>query len=84
LAYQDWPNSSLRQVGISKEDLMKPAAYCKAIIRGRAIPACHKPELIGIFKMTVGGLKNADKSRWLDKAIPKTLKPNKNNFVFFS
>jgi hypothetical protein len=25
--YQDWPNPSLRQARISKEDLKKPAAY---------------------------------------------------------
>ncbi len=40
-----------------------------AIFRGRTIPACRKPELIVIFKLT-GGLKNAGKSLWLDKAIP--------------
>jgi hypothetical protein len=26
MTYEDWPNRSLRKAGISKEDLMKPAA----------------------------------------------------------
>jgi hypothetical protein len=51
----------ITQAGISKEDLRKPAAY-KANFRGQAIPACRKPELIGIFKLTFRGQKNADKS----------------------
>jgi hypothetical protein len=48
----------------------------KAIFRGRAIPACHKPELIGIFKLTFRGLRNASKSLWLVKVIPGILKPH--------
>jgi hypothetical protein len=48
MTYREWPHTGLRQAGISKEDLMKPAAY-KAIFRGQAIPACGKPEFIGIF-----------------------------------
>ncbi len=40
------------------------------------IPACCKPELIGIFKLTFRGLKNSGKSLWLDKAIPEFLQPH--------
>jgi hypothetical protein len=32
------------------------------IFWGQAIPACQKPELIGIFKLTFWGLKNTGKS----------------------
>jgi hypothetical protein len=38
--------------------MMKPA---KVIFRGQAIPACPKPELIGIFKLAFRGLKNPGK-----------------------
>ncbi len=48
----------------------------KVIIRGRAIPACPKPELIGIFKLTFMGLKNLGK--WLlDRVMSEILKPLK-------
>jgi hypothetical protein len=53
MVYREWPNPGLGRAGISKEDLMKPAAY-KAIFWGLAIQACHKPELIEIFKLTFG------------------------------
>ncbi len=49
----------------------------KVIFRGQAIPACPKPELIGIFKLTFRGLKNPGKWLWLDKFISEILKPLK-------
>jgi hypothetical protein len=55
MTYREWPNLGLRQAGISQE---QP----KAIFWERAIPACRKPELIGSFKLTFRGLKNAGKS----------------------
>jgi hypothetical protein len=48
----------------------------KAIFWGLVILGCRKPELTGVFKLTFWGLKNADKSHWLDKAIPEILKPH--------
>ncbi len=49
----------------------------KVIFRGRVIPACPKPELIGIFKLTFRGLKNPGKWLKLDKVISGILKPLK-------
>jgi hypothetical protein len=54
-------------------NLMKPATYSHIPGR-RAIPACRKPDLIEIFKLTFQGQKNDVKSLWLDKAIPGILK----------
>ncbi len=49
----------------------------KVIFRGPAIPACPKPELIRIFKLTFLGLKNPGRWIWLDKVISEILKPLK-------
>jgi len=36
---------------------------------GQRIPVCSQPELVGIFKVTFRGLKNAGKSLLLEKPI---------------
>jgi hypothetical protein len=43
----------------------------KAIFHRWVIPACGKPELIGIFKLNFWGLKKPGRSLWLDIAIPE-------------
>jgi hypothetical protein len=53
MTYRDWSNPGIRQSGISEEDLKKPAAASR-LFQGRAIPACRKPELMGILNLLSG------------------------------
>ncbi len=52
----------------------------KVIFRGRAIPACCKPELIGIYKLTFWELKNAGNHVHLAKPYQKSLKGPKREY----
>ncbi len=45
----------------------------KTIFRGQAIPACRKPEWIGIFKLV---FRERKKQLWLDRAIAEIPKPH--------
>jgi hypothetical protein len=67
MTYREWPYPGLRQAGISKENLDETSSL-KPSFPGKRIPVCQ-PELVGIFKVTFRGLKNAGKSLLLDKAI---------------
>ncbi len=87
ITYQEWPNpgrwrtdirhnTSLLYDKLESQKRIWWNQQPKAIFRGQAIPAFHKPELIGIFKLTVRGLRNTSKSLWLVKAIPGILQPH--------
>ncbi len=93
MSYQEWPNPGrwLTKIGqipaCDKPESQKRIWWNqqpKGIFWEWAIPACRKPELIGILKLTSRGLKNAGKSLWLDKAIPETFQPQWNSFIFLS
>ncbi len=68
MTYRECPNIGLRQAGISKEDLMKPAALRRLLVMSNSSLAWAG--------MTFRGLKNGGKSLWLDEAIPEILQPH--------
>jgi hypothetical protein len=59
ITYPDWPKSRLTTSGNLKRGFDEISSL--AFFRGRAIPACRKPELIGILNLLFGGPDNTFK-----------------------
>jgi hypothetical protein len=60
--YADLPSPASQVDKFDPRDLMKPAGLKSSSSKGRTIPSCRKPELLGILKFTRRRLKNPDYS----------------------
>ncbi len=86
MTYREWKNpgrllTEISQISaynkLESQKKMWLNQQPKAIIRGRAIPACRKPESIGIFKLTPGDWKTPESHFDWTKSSQKSLSHSK-------